>query len=92
MKVGVRELRANLSRYLEQVKSGAVINVTDRDRLIARLMPAKDEAPEISPRLAALIADGTVSWSGEQFKPHMPAVQLRGSRPTLAGIVSSDRD
>ncbi len=40
--VGVRELRQNLSRYLERVKAGEALDVTERGRLVARLSPAAD--------------------------------------------------
>ncbi|MBA2636739.1 MAG: type II toxin-antitoxin system prevent-host-death family antitoxin [Solirubrobacterales bacterium] len=39
-RVGVRELRQNLSRYLEQVKGGASFVVTERGREVARLTPS----------------------------------------------------
>lgn len=35
--VGVRELKAGLSRYLREVQSGEVILVTDRGRVVAEL-------------------------------------------------------
>src|SRR5919109_1747213 len=38
--VGVRELRQNLSRYLERVKAGGGVVVTERGRGVARLIPA----------------------------------------------------
>jgi prevent-host-death family protein len=38
--VGVRELRQNLSRYLERVKNGASLEVTEHGRVVARLSPA----------------------------------------------------
>ena len=37
--IGVRELRQNASRYLEAVAAGESIEVTDRGRPIARLVP-----------------------------------------------------
>jgi len=37
--VGVRELRQNLSVYLERVASGTVFRVTDRGRAVALLVP-----------------------------------------------------
>ena len=51
-KVGVRELRQNLSRYLVQVKEGESFVVTERGREVARLSPS---GPGDSPlaRLAA---------------------------------------
>lgn len=37
IEVGVRDLKNNLSRYLDQVKAGVDVVVTDRGRPIARL-------------------------------------------------------
>ncbi len=51
-RVGVRELRQNLSRYLVEVKAGESFVVTERGREVARLTPS---GPADSPiaRLAA---------------------------------------
>jgi prevent-host-death family protein len=38
--VGVRELRQNLSRYLDRVKAGEDLVVTEHGREVARLVPA----------------------------------------------------
>lgn len=38
--VGVRELRQNLSRYLERVKAGEAFVVTERGHEVARLTPS----------------------------------------------------
>lgn len=38
--VGVRELRQNLSKYLERVKAGENLVVTERGREVARLIPS----------------------------------------------------
>ena len=37
--VGVRELRQNLSKYLDRVKDGESLVVTERGREVARLIP-----------------------------------------------------
>lgn len=52
-RVGVRELRQNLSRYLRRVLSGETLEVTDRGRPVAVLAPLPAEATAID-RLAAL--------------------------------------
>ncbi|MGO9320766.1 MAG: type II toxin-antitoxin system Phd/YefM family antitoxin [Solirubrobacteraceae bacterium] len=44
--VGVRELRQNLSRYLERVKDGETLTVTERGHEVARLVPS---GPDIDP-------------------------------------------
>jgi prevent-host-death family protein len=38
-RVGVRELRQNLSVYLRRVESGETLDVTEHGRLVARLGP-----------------------------------------------------
>jgi prevent-host-death family protein len=38
--VGVRELRQNLSRYLERVKEGETLRVTEHGHEVARLVPS----------------------------------------------------
>ena len=56
VEVGVRDLKNNLSRYLDRVQEGAEVIVTDRGRPIARLS-ALDQPTDL---LAALIASGAV--------------------------------
>ena len=51
--VGVRELRQNLSRYLDDVKDGESFIVTERGREVARLSPS---GPADSP-LARFVAN-----------------------------------
>lgn len=38
-RIGVRELRQHASRYLERVKAGESVEVTERGRLVALLVP-----------------------------------------------------
>ncbi|HYP56317.1 MAG TPA: type II toxin-antitoxin system prevent-host-death family antitoxin [Solirubrobacterales bacterium] len=52
-RVGVRELRQNLSRYLAEVKEGETFVVTERGREVARLSPS---GPADSP-IARLVAE-----------------------------------
>ena len=37
--IGVRELRQHASRYLQRVRQGETLEVTDRGRPVARLVP-----------------------------------------------------
>ena len=39
LRIGVRELRQNASRYLARVKAGETVEVTERGVLVARLVP-----------------------------------------------------
>jgi prevent-host-death family protein len=38
-RIGVRELRQHASRYLDRVKAGQTVEVTERGRLVALLVP-----------------------------------------------------
>lgn len=53
-RVGVRELRQNLSVYLRRVEAGETLEVTQRDRPLAILAPL----PEASTPLGRLVASG----------------------------------
>lgn len=53
VKVGVRELRQNLSRHLARVKDGASLEVTEHGRVVARLSPAGEAVPRAYAALAA---------------------------------------
>ena len=53
-RIGVRELRQHASRYLDRVKSGETVEVTERGLLVALLVPP-DPARGARERL---IADG----------------------------------
>lgn len=43
-RVGVRELRQNLSRYLDRVRAGEDLVVTEHGREVARLVPTATDA------------------------------------------------
>lgn len=45
--VGVRELRQNLSVYLERVKRGETLTVTEHNQIVATLQPASARANPI---------------------------------------------
>lgn len=77
MEVGVRELRDNLSRYLERVRAGEEVVVTDRGRAIARVSPVGTERA-----LDRLISEGIVT----------PATRPKGrsGQPTKAKGTASD--
>lgn len=55
-KVGVRELRQYLSRYLDRVKAGESLVVTEHGREVARLVPTRSNAyAEVAARFGARV-------------------------------------
>ena len=83
MEVGVRELRNNLSRYLERVRGGEEIVVTDRGRAIARVLPVGTERA-----LDRLIAEGLVTPAQ---RPKRRARQPIKSKGTVSDLVADQR-
>ncbi|HYZ98166.1 MAG TPA: type II toxin-antitoxin system prevent-host-death family antitoxin [Acidimicrobiales bacterium] len=56
-RVGIREIRQHASRYVELAAEGTTIDVTNRGRVVARLVPA---AAAEDPAVADLVAAGVV--------------------------------
>jgi len=60
--VGIRELKAHLSRHLRRVRSGARLLVTERGRVIATIDPV--ETSDDAEWAHALVAAGRAHWGG----------------------------
>jgi len=57
--VGVRELRQHLSRYLDRVKAGEDLVVTEHGREVARIVPSSTDAyAELAARFGATVPIG----------------------------------
>ncbi|MEE8583494.1 MAG: type II toxin-antitoxin system prevent-host-death family antitoxin [Acidobacteriota bacterium] len=88
VEVGIREIKANLSRYLKQVKAGASVVVTERGKPVARILPIGESAQK---RARDLVAAGLVSWNGEKFVPPEIRPAVRGGK-TVAELLLEDRE
>lgn len=76
VEVGVRDLKNNLSRYLDRVQDGEEVIVTDRGRPVARLSSLDQPAD----RLADLIAAGVVRPARRaRRKPPARRIEPKGS-------------
>ncbi len=86
--VGIRELKAGLSRYLREVERGETLVVTDRGRRICRMIPERAD-PEA--KIRELVEAGVLHWSGKKPAPPAKRVKLKGTK-TLSDIVLENRD
>jgi len=59
--VGVRDLKARLSEYLDRAEAGETVVITRNGRPVGRLVP---EPRTVDERLEAMIRDGTIIWNG----------------------------
>ena len=86
--VGVRELKNQLSSFLDRVKAGEEITVTEHGRPIARLSAIGVDVD----RMAALIASGIVQpAASSQRKLPKKRVRLTDGSSSLAEIVAEQR-
>jgi len=86
--VGVRELKAQLSHYLRQVKAGATLVITDRGQPVGRIVPLETTA---AARQRELIEIGMAAWSGRRLAAAPPVPRVRGDR-TVADLLLEDRE
>jgi antitoxin (DNA-binding transcriptional repressor) of toxin-antitoxin stability system len=84
-KVGIRELKNNLSKYLRDIRSGKSLVITDRQQSIALLEPIKTSPLK---SIYPLLENGIASWNGG--KPCGTSIKIEGSK-TVSERVSEDR-
>ena len=86
IEVGVRELKAKLSHYLDRASKGEVIRVTDRGKPKATLGPATETPIERG------IREGWIR-PGSGKPPSFPKVAFKGrGTQTTTEIIRQDRD
>lgn len=74
-RIGIRELRQNASRYLDRVRAGETVEVTDRGELVALLVPP----PRSRTARDRLIA------AGRLIPAACPTGRIRAPRPVAIG-------
>jgi prevent-host-death family protein len=89
-RVGVRELRQNLSVYLDRVKAGESFEVTEHGQPVAQLGPRPST---LSSKMDQMIADGRITPATIRpgdIPPPLPDPDPDG--PTLTDILLRMRD
>jgi prevent-host-death family protein len=81
--VGIRDLRNNLSHYLDRVRAGDALVVTDRGRAVAHLVPLGGERT-----LDRLIAAGVVTPAASPKRASPPPIETAG---TVSDLVAAQR-
>ena len=83
IEVGVRELRNNLSRFLDRVREGEEVVVTDRGIAVARVLPVGAERV-----LDRLIAEGVVTPAPRPKRHAGAPIQGTG---TVSDLIADER-
>lgn len=86
MDIGVRDLKARLSAYLERVAQGEVITVTRHGRKVAQIVPMPGHD-----NIERGLAEGWITRQAD--RPPAPVVRQkpRAGTPTTTELISRDR-
>lgn len=87
MDVGVRELKARLSEYLERARVGEVISVTSRGRMIAQIVPIAGAS-----NVERGLAEGWITQAAD--RPPQPVIRFppRAGTSSTTELIRADRD
>lgn len=83
--VGVRALQQHASEVVRRAASGEVIDITDRGRPVARLVPYGSSS------LDALVEAGLVRPAREDFDAQPPPLPADPSLPSLSDLLTEAR-
>ena len=86
LEVGVRELRDHLSRWLNEVKAGSELVITERGRPVARLVPAAGPTS-----LDDLIAAGIVTPPTKRREPASTFARVKTHGDVLEFVLRQRR-
>jgi prevent-host-death family protein len=87
--VGVRELKTRLGGYLQQVRLGRTLVITDRGEPVAELkpLPRGGDGEDVLEQLKAF---GTVTWL--EKRPLSPFRPIHGRGPSVSDAIIDDRE
>jgi prevent-host-death family protein len=86
--VGSRELKTRLGTYLQRVREGRTLIVTDRGEPIAEIRPIAPDT-SVPPELLKLSSKGTVTLPTRTSAPPFRSIRSRGA--SLSDAVREDR-
>lgn len=91
--VGARELKTRFGTYLDQVKRGATIVVTDRGQPVAELRPIDEPEDRLDAALRRMEAEGLLTRAKKRgpLTPFTP-IKLPPGSPSIAETIAEDRE
>lgn len=76
-RVGIRELKAHLSKYMRQVKRGQSIVITEHGKSVGRIIP---EGQSLEERIETLRQAGVIAWDGKKLGDIKPPAVNRSDK------------
>ena len=87
--VGARELKTRLGTYLQRVREGRTLVVTDRGQPVAELRPLRSD-DSVSPALIKLSASGAITLPEVTTLSTFRPIRNRGA--SVAEAIRQDRE
>ena len=90
-RVGIREAKINLSRYLKMVLKGTEIIITDRGKPVGKIVPIEPSELPLTDRINRLEEQGVMERQPEKSPGKIPpAIPLAGN--IAQKFLQEDRD
>lgn len=87
MEIGIAAFRADLKRWIEEVRTGEELIITDRGVAVARLMGI-----DAAPILEQLERDGVLHLPRSTVRPKAAGIARIPTRRPVSDLVSEQRD
>jgi prevent-host-death family protein len=88
-RIGIRELRQHASVYVDLAEKGYTVDITNRGRLVARLVPVHEAGSPLERLIAAGILEPAEEGGGAAGLEPYPAPAF--GQPTASGILGETR-
>ena len=85
VRVGIRELKQNASAVVRRAAAGETVEITDRGRPVARMVPLGDRGV-----LQQMVAEGRATEAEGDLLDHAPMDQIVGKR-SLSAVLAEMR-
>jgi len=85
--VGIKELKNRLSHYLREIKKGEIIAITEREKVIATVIPVERVSEDS--KLLSLVKEGFAVWKGGKPVGSRHSISIKGK--TVSEIVIEER-
>src|SRR5690242_3075484 len=81
-RIGIRELRQHASVYVDLAEKGYTVDITNRGRLVAQLVPVREPGSPLERLIAAGIVEPAEEPGGAGgLEPYPPSGPARAPRP-----------
>jgi prevent-host-death family protein len=88
--IGIRELRQHASVYVDLAERGYTVDITNRGRLVAQLIPAREPGSPLERLIAAGIIESAEEPGGvSDIEPYPSTVP---GRPTAGEVIGQARE